>query len=107
MDLYELRTYVAKPGQLTALAAIWESRHHAIYADYHRVLGGFVATAADAAADGVALLLQHDDRAAVDRSLDGIFQSHRMNEVPGPPGTTTVQRWERTFLYPLDCSPMT
>ena len=106
-ELYELRTYVAQPGKLGVLAGQWSSHHHAIYSDYYTVLGGFTSRPApDGQENGVALLLEHENRAEVDVNMNRIIASNRMNEVPGPPGRTLVDHWERTFLYPLDGSPL-
>jgi hypothetical protein len=104
--LYELRTYVAQAGRLPILTGKWESHHHAIYADFHTLLAGFVSRVGPSEPDGVALLLRHDDRRAVDSSLAALIASNRMNEVPGPPGPTVVDHWERTFLYPLSVSEL-
>ena len=106
--LYELRLYVARPTTFPVMLEKWTSHHYAIYPDFHVVPGVFVARrggeACDAEPTGIALLLQHEDRAAVDRSMAALIASDRMNQVPGPPGTTYVDHWERTFLHPLDIS---
>ena len=105
--LYELRVYVTRPGMFGVLHDQWEADHFAIYADYHTVLGGFDALNRDGAVAGVgdelgiAAFIEHDDRAAVDRSMNAVIASNRMNEIGGPPGETIVHHWERTFLYPL------
>ena len=105
--LFELRVYATQPGRYQVLHDQWESDHHAIYADFHTVLGCF--DALDRKSDeagageefGIAVFMQHDDRAAVDASMNALIASNRMNEVAGPPGRTIVDHWERTFLYPL------
>ena len=105
-SLYELRTYVARPGRLQLLRDRWEKHHHAIYADFHTLIAGFLSRAGGAEPNGVALLLQHEDRRAVDASMAALIASNRMNEIPGPPGSTVVDHWERTFLYPLSVSEL-
>jgi hypothetical protein len=105
--LYELRVYVTHPGRYSLLHDQWEADHFAIYADYHVVLGGFDALSRDGvevgtgAELGIAVFMEHEDRAAVDRSMKAVIASNRMNEIGGPPGETIVHHWERTFLYPL------
>ena len=105
--LLELRIYATQPGMCQVLHDQWESDHHAIYADFHTVLGSFDAldrNSAEAGAGdelGIAVFMQHDDRTAVDASMNALIASNRMNEVAGPPGRSIVDHWERTFLYPL------
>lgn len=120
MSLYELRLYVARPGTFDVMLDRWATYHHAIYPDYHTVLGSFVAHV-DSDADhragtdaestyepiGFAMLLEHEDRADVDRRMQALVASDRMNQVPGPLGTSYVDHWERTFLHPLDVSTLT
>ena len=110
-DLYELRRYVSKPGMAQTIHDQWESDHYAIYQRYHEMLGGFDGlcrephpeTGEDA--DGVVLLMRHDDRAALDRATDQLVAEGLMNQVPGPPGPDVVDHWERTFLYPVVLPP--
>jgi hypothetical protein len=85
----------------------WATVHLPIYSDYHDVRGLFEVLRSEPDSEsgetcsGIGLLLRHDDRAAVDRSMDELIKSNRMNEVPGPPGRDLVDHWERTFLYPV------
>jgi hypothetical protein len=106
-DLFELRFYVAKPHMFAIFRNQWMTVHLPIYSDYHDVLGLFEVLRSEPHPEsgetsaGIGLFLRHDDRAAVDRSMNELIKSNRMNEVPGPPGRDLVDHWERTFLYPL------
>lgn len=106
-DLFELRFYVAKAHMFAFFRNQWATVHLPIYSDYHDVLGLFEVLRSEPhpesgeTCSGIGLFLHHDDRAAVDRSMNELIKSNRMNEVPGPPGRDLVDHWERTFLYPV------
>ena len=106
-DLFELRFYVSKPRMFAPFRHQWMTVHFDIYRDYHDVRGVFEVLRPAPDPDtgetcaGIALVIRHEDRAAVDRSMTALIKSNRMNEVPGPPGRDIVDHWERTFLYPI------
>ena len=110
-DLFELRFYVAKRNRFAAFRHQWATVHYPIYSDYHDVRGLFDVLrfepdpVSGETAAGIGLLLRHEDRAAVDRSMNELIKSNRMNEVPGPSGRDIVDHWERTFLYPIARRP--
>ena len=101
--LYELRIYVAFPDKLEALLDRWEHHYRGIFEDHETILGYYVShPESDDMPNGVALLLEHDDRAAVDRSFLAAKTDPRMEQAPGPQGSSLVERWERIFLYPAE-----
>lgn len=101
--LRELRIYVAAPDRLDELIDRWEHHYREIFEDHMTVLGYYVSHPENRdMPTGVALLLEHPDRAAVDRSFAAAKADPRMEKAPGPTGSTLVERWERIFLYPLE-----
>ncbi len=103
--LRELRIYVAKPDRLEELVDRWENHYSEIFEDHMTVLGYYVSHPENKdMPTGVALLLEHEDRAHVDRTFAAAKADPRMEKAAGPTGSSLVEDWERIFLYPLDFS---
>ena len=101
--LVELRVYVAKPDKLEDLVERWERHYLEIFREHETILGWYVAhPAGKDMPTGVALLLEHADRAAADRTFMAVKTDPRMETASGPQGSSLVETWERTFLYPVE-----
>jgi len=106
---FEMRTYIAPPGKLTALHARFRDHTNALFAKHGMTLVGYwTPTDGEAAANTLVYILAYPNRAAADASwkafrADPVWVKAKADsEVAG----VLVDKVVSVFLKPTDYSPI-
>ena len=101
--VFELRTYLAKPGRLDDLVRWWRDHIAVVYRDHMQVRGLFVSQPKDAEAQGISVLIEYSRIEDADLAIASLKADPRvaaLNALDDLQGPDIVEGYTRMFLHP-------